>query len=184
MREEQIGTELKKNFMERSKSKVFNKAYNKVISDSRRLRKLGAYAKLGDYRDVVNDACIKVWSKYGDSLYDMSQLEIIKLIVKSIRWARLSKMRTKKDLSSQYFTNYISEFENFDITFRSNWLHDLELQIDASLNNLPQLPMLVDGFNSKDFIDAGIYKTKRIALYQSKLQVEKYKTILLKEAKY
>jgi len=182
MKVDQIGIESKKNIMQKQRLAVFNKAYKKVLSDSRGLKKLGAYAKIGDYRDVVNDAVVKVWAKYGEDLYDMKQLEIIKLIVQSIKWVRLSKMRTKKDLSSQYFTNYISEFENFDITFISNWMHDLELKIDASINNIPHLPLLIEGYNSKDFIDNGIYKTKRIALYQTKLQIDKYKKILENES--
>lgn len=155
----------------------FNKAYKSVLKDSRGILKLGGYKKVGDYRDVVNDACIKVIKKYGDDLYVKSPKEIASLIVHAMKFVRLSKMRTKKDLSSEYFTNYISEFENFDITFRSDWLHDVELKIDADLNNLPDLHRIVGGFNSKDYIDQGIYKSKRVALYQTQKQIEKYKKI-------
>lgn len=155
----------------------FNKAYNSVIKDSRSILKLGAYRKVGDYRDVVNDACLKLIKKYGEELYTKSPKEIAGLIVHSIKWVRHSKMRTKKDLSSEFFTNYISEFENFDVTFRSDWLHDVELRIDADLNKLPDLVTIVEGFNSKDYIDRGIYKSKRVALYQTQKQIDKYKKI-------
>lgn len=163
--------------MQRMSLHNFNKAYKSVVKDSRSILKLGAYRKVGDYRDVVNDACLKLIKKYGDDLYIKSPREIASLIVKSMKWVRLSKMRTKKDLSSEFFTNYISEFENFDVSFRSDWLHDVELKIDADLNNLPDLVTIVGGFNSKDYIDKGIYKSKRIALYQTQKQIDKYKKI-------
>jgi hypothetical protein len=163
------------------RSQKFDKAYKKVLTDSRNLRKLGGYGKVGDYRDVVNDASLKVWCKYGEKLFDLDQIEVVKLIVQSMKWCRLSKMRSKKDLSSQYLTNYISEFENFDEVAKSSWEGDLELTIDSSINNMNLLPLIVEGYNSKDYMDQNIFKTKRVALYQTQKQIDNYKSIILRD---
>lgn len=159
----------------------FNSAYKKVISQSRSVRKLGGYAKVGDHRDVVNDACIKLLSKYGEELYDKDQNDIVKLLMQSMKWCRLSKMRSKKDISSEYLTNYISEFVEFDEPAKNGWEGDLDLVIDSKLNKLDLLPLIVGGYNSKDYMDQDIFKSKRIALYQTQKQVDKYKKMLIND---
>lgn len=155
----------------------FNIAYKSVLSKTRRIRKLGAYGKVGDYRDVVNDACIKVIRKFGDSLYVKNPSEIASIIVNSVKWVRLSKMRTKKDLASQYKTSYVSQIEGFDIGTGCNWAMSVDLKIDSEMNNIPDMMNILDGFNSRDYIDMGLYNNKMTVMRKTKPQLEKIRRI-------
>ena len=163
--------------MSRDEINNFTIAYKSVLRKSRRLRKIGAYEKVGDYRDVVNDACVKVIRKFGDELYSKRPSEISSIIVHAVRWARLSRMRTKKDLSSQYLTSYTSQIDGFDVITKCNWATSVELKIDSEINNLPDMLNILDGFNSRDYIDIGLYNNKMTVMRKIKPQLEKMRKI-------
>lgn len=173
--------------------KKFERAYKRALKEYSGAYRFGGLTGVADYTDLVNEAATNTLKVFGFKDEDFEEERILGIIKQNAIWIRKRWMMYKKNKAEMYDKVHFS-------AITSSWggTGEIDLMSEFGVTDEKVLPLTdsemkengfdllisrINGYKREEQVEAGMFKSNRVAQYAHEKEMKKFKKLIESEEK-